>query len=167
MLCLLRHYSQNIHRSACHDQFFCNTITGAVLSPWFVQLQRDKIQGRFKDKLQFSRSKICSINWHSLTPFWTRYWLKHSMESFTIFTSSAMVDHLSHCCTTFRNNTTLQNVNSHWVWLAVWDTEIALEIKKEREIKYWCFRFYTDHLFSFHCVELFLPHFVPFVFPMF
>ena len=75
--------------------FFCNTIRGAVLSPWFVQLQRNKIQGRFKDKLQFSRSKMYSINCHSLTPFWTRYWLKHSMESFTIVTSSAMVDHLS------------------------------------------------------------------------
>ena len=75
---------------------FCNTIRGTVLSPWFVQLQRNKIQGLFKEKLQFSRSKIYSINWHSLTPFWTRYWLKHSMESFTIFTSSAMVDHLSH-----------------------------------------------------------------------
>ena len=81
----------NIYRSAC--LFFCNTITGTVLSPWFVQLQRNKIQGLFMDKLQFSRSKMFSINWHSLTPFWTRYCrgLKHSMES-----SSAMVDHLSH-----------------------------------------------------------------------
>ena len=60
--------------------------------PWFVQLQRNKIQGLFDDKLQFSRSSIYSINWNSLTSFWTPYWLKHLMESFTIFTSnSAMV----------------------------------------------------------------------------
>ena len=36
-------------------------------SPWFVQLQRNKIQVFFKDKFQFLRSKIFSINWHSLT----------------------------------------------------------------------------------------------------
>ena len=38
-------------------------------SQWFVQLQRSKIQGLFKDKFQFLRSKIYSINWRSLTPF--------------------------------------------------------------------------------------------------
>ena len=37
---------------------------------------------------------IYAINRHSLTPFWTPYWLKHVMESFTIFTSSAMVDYI-------------------------------------------------------------------------
>ena len=38
-------------------------------SPWFVQLQRSKIQRLFKDKFQFLRPKIYSINWRSLTPF--------------------------------------------------------------------------------------------------
>ena len=40
-------------------------------------------QGFFQDKLQFSRTTIYSINRHSLTPFWTHYWLKHVMESFS------------------------------------------------------------------------------------
>ena len=31
-----------------------------------------------------------------MTSFWTPYWLKHLMESFTIFTSSAMVVIISH-----------------------------------------------------------------------
>ena len=48
---------------------------------WFAQLQTNKFQGLFKDKLQFSRTKIYSINRPSLTPFWTPYWLKHVMES--------------------------------------------------------------------------------------
>ena len=51
----------------------------------------------FKDKLQFSRTKIYSEfkNLHSLIPFWTPHaWLKHIMESFAVFTSSATVDHV-------------------------------------------------------------------------
>ena len=52
-------------------------------------------QGFFKDKLQFLRIEIYSINWHSLTLFWTPHWLKHFTRSFTILTSSAMmVDHI-------------------------------------------------------------------------
>ena len=52
--------------------------------------------GFFKEKLQFSRTKILySINRHSLTPFWTPHSLKHAMQSFTIFTSSAMADHIN------------------------------------------------------------------------
>ena len=43
--------------------------SSTFFSPWFVQLQRSKIQGLFKDKFQFLRSKIYSINWRSLTPF--------------------------------------------------------------------------------------------------
>ena len=35
---------------------------------WFVQLQTNTFQGLFKDKLQFSRTKIYLINRHSLTP---------------------------------------------------------------------------------------------------
>ena len=30
--------------------------------------------------LQFSRTTICSINMHSLSPIWTPYWLKYLME---------------------------------------------------------------------------------------
>ena len=54
---------------------------------WFVQFQTNKfkIQGLFKDNLQFSRSTISSVTRLSLTPFWTLYWLKHSAESFVIF----------------------------------------------------------------------------------
>ena len=54
-------------------------------------------QGFFKDKLQFSRTKIYSEfkNQHSLIPFWTPHeWLKQVMESFATFTSSATVDHV-------------------------------------------------------------------------
>ena len=50
-------------------------------------------EGFFKDKLQFSRTKIYSINQHSLTPF-EHIVAKTSMESFTIFISSAVVDHI-------------------------------------------------------------------------
>ena len=36
-------------------------------------------QGFFKDKLQFLRTKIYIINQHSLTPFWSPYWLTSRM----------------------------------------------------------------------------------------
>ena len=44
--------------------------------------------------LQFSRTKNCPISQHSITPFWTPYWLKHLIAPFTIFTCSAMADHI-------------------------------------------------------------------------
>ena len=71
-------------------------------------------QGFFKDKLQFSRTTIYSINRHYLTLFWTPYWLKNAMESFTIFTffSHGWSHYL---ITTFRNKT-MQN---DWLWLAI------------------------------------------------
>ena len=50
-------------------------------------------EGFFKDKLQFSRTKIYSINQHSLTPF-EHIVAKICMESFTIFISSSMVDRI-------------------------------------------------------------------------
>ena len=56
---------------------------------WFARLQTNKFEGLFKDKLQFSTTPFDSFN-----PLWSTYWLKHVMESFKIFTSSAMVDHL-------------------------------------------------------------------------
>ena len=51
-------------------------------TPWFVQPQTNKLQRLFKDFpvfkiLQFSRTKIYLINRHSLTSFWSPYWLKH------------------------------------------------------------------------------------------
>ena len=72
-------------------QFLCYWWTSSLikcssfLCTWFVQLQTNKFQGLFKDKLQFSRSNIYSINQRSFTPFWTPYWLKHVMESFFDF----------------------------------------------------------------------------------
>ena len=64
---------------------------------WFVQLKKNKLLSPFKD---FSRT-----NWvfkHKdllkksafFSPSWTPYRLKHVMESLTIFTSSAIVDHI-------------------------------------------------------------------------
>ena len=44
-------------------------------------------------------------------PFWSAYWLKHVMNSFMIFSSSAIAKHI----TTF-GNSTLQN---DWLWLAI------------------------------------------------
>ena len=38
---------------------------------WFVQLQKNNLQGFFNDKLQFSRTKINSINQHPLPPLIT------------------------------------------------------------------------------------------------
>ena len=46
-------------------------------------------KGCFKDKLQFSRTKIYFTNRQPLTSFWKPYLLKHS-----ILTFSAMVDHI-------------------------------------------------------------------------
>ena len=44
-----------------------------------VRTAPDK-QGLLKDKLQFSRTKIHSINQHFLTPFWTHYcWNMHGV----------------------------------------------------------------------------------------
>ena len=47
-----------------------------------------QIPRTFKGRIQFSRTKIYSINRHSLTLSCTPYWLKHVMESFTHFMSS-------------------------------------------------------------------------------
>ena len=61
------------------------------------QLSRTS-QGFFKDKLQFSRTKIYFTNLlHKLAvfnPLWSPYWLTHVMESFVIFTSSAIIDQI-------------------------------------------------------------------------
>lgn len=55
---------------------------------------RSKKYVKFKD---FSQTVFkYSVNWHSLTPFWTPYWLNHSIWAFTIFLSLALVDHLLH-----------------------------------------------------------------------
>ena len=97
---------------------------------WFVQLETNKFlrtfQGFFKDKLQFTRTKIYLINRHSLIPLkhWLRYWPKHVMESFMIF---YFFGH-----TTFSNKT-LQN---NWVRLVI-ASEVQNSIwNKETEINY-------------------------------
>ena len=48
-----------------------------------------QIQGLFND---FLRTKIFNKSGF-FNPLWSPYWLKHVMESSTIFTSSATVDH--------------------------------------------------------------------------
>ena len=96
-----------------------------VCTTWDKQILRT-FQGFFKDKLQFTRTKIYLINRHSLIPLkhWSRYWPKHVMESFTIF---YFFGH-----TTFRNKT-LQN---NWVWLVI-ASEVQNSIwNKETEINY-------------------------------
>ena len=60
-------------------------------------------------------SKIYLINQHFLTPFDHPYWLKHIMESFTIFTSSAIIDHVI----------LYDFLQNDWLWLA-----IAYEVQK-------------------------------------
>ena len=42
---------------------------------WFAQLQTNKFEGLFKDKLQFSTTLFDSFN-----PLWSTYWLKHVIE---------------------------------------------------------------------------------------
>ena len=99
----------------------------------FRQTNFEDVSRIFKGKLQFSRTTIYSINRQSLTSFWTPYLLNHSMESFTIFTSSAMVDHIILCYFT-------QQHFAKWLGMTcncIWGTEIAFEIKKKKtEIKY-------------------------------
>ena len=82
-----------------------------------------------------------------------------------IFIALDMVDQFTLFYTTFRDNT-LQNDKTHWVC----DLQLHLRYRnsisnKETKIRYCCFPFYTDHLFSFNRIELFFC-FVPFVFPM-
>ena len=100
----------------------------------FVQLQKGKqisrtFQEHFKDKLQFSRAKIYSINQRSLIPFWTPYWLKHVMKSFTIFNSSAMVDHIIFYYFPQKRFGKWLDMNCN----CIWGTEIA---NKETEVRY-------------------------------
>ena len=96
-----------------------------VCTTWDKQISRT-FQGFFKDKLQFTRTKIYLINRHSSIPLkhWSHYRPKHVMESFTIF---YFFGH-----TTFRNKT-LQN---NWVWLII-ASEVQNSIwNKETEINY-------------------------------
>ena len=79
-------------------------------------------QGFFKAKLQFLRTKIYLINTRS------PYWLKHVMESFTMFTSSAIVDHII-------LNYLPQQHFAKWLGMTcncIWGTEIAFKIKKQK-----------------------------------
>ena len=107
-----------------------NTIITTKVRATDKQISRT-FRGFFKDKWQFSRTKIHVINRHSLTPFWSPCRLKRVIESFTIFTSSAIVDYII-LYYIFHNNT-LQN---DWVWLTI-ASEVQNTIwNKETEIKY-------------------------------
>ena len=90
---------------------------------------KDFSQGFFQDKLQFWKTTIYSINQHSwlLLVFLASYSLKHVMESFTIFTSSAKVDNI--ILYYFQQQ-------RFGKWLAItcnciWSTEKAFKIKKQ------------------------------------
>ena len=105
-------------RLACFLFFFFATISTHG-SYSFRQTNFMDFSYVFQGKLQFSRTKIqYSINRHSLTLFWTPHSLKHVMQSFTIFNSSAMADHIN--ILFYFPSTTL------WKWLR-WLT-IALDI---------------------------------------
>ena len=85
------------------------------------KLQTSKLQGLFKDNLKFSRTKICSINRNCWTLFWT------SIISFLqFFTSSVMVDFAQ-----WRFAKVQQSLGM--TWSCVWGTEIAFEIKKQKQ----------------------------------
>ena len=62
--------------------------------PGFGKLQTDKFQGLFKDKLQVFKDSDLFNKSAFFNLLWSPYWLKHDMGSFTIFTSSAIIDHI-------------------------------------------------------------------------
>ena len=96
---------------------------------WFVQFQTNKfkIQGLFKDNLQFSRSKISSVTRLSLTPFWTLNWLKHSAESFVIFHFTLLFLYYFPWQHFAKWQQSLGTTCS-----CIWSTEIPVEIKKQK-----------------------------------
>ena len=62
-----------------------------------TQMTSRKFQGIFEDfsrKITVFKDENLFNNSPYLTPFWTRQWQKLVMESFTILTSSAMVDNI-------------------------------------------------------------------------
>ena len=87
----LGHHNHKSRRAPLLSTLTIDTIIVTTTTTWFVQPVKEtcKIQGLFTDS-QYS------VNWHSLTPFWTPYWLNHSIWAFTIFLSLALVDHLLH-----------------------------------------------------------------------
>ena len=98
----------------------------------FRQTNFEDFSRIFRGKLQFSRTKFYSIIRQSLTSFWTPYLLNHSMESFTIFTSSAMVDHFILCYFP-------QQHFAKWLGMTcncIWGTDRNSIWNKETEIKY-------------------------------
>ena len=91
------------------------------------QLSRT-LQGFFKDKLQFSRTKIYLINRHSLPPLIILL-AKHVLESFTIFTTSVIL------ITLFLLYHFPQQDFAKWLGMTcncIWGTEIAFETKKQK-----------------------------------
>ena len=71
-------------------------------------------------------------------PFCSPYWLKNLAEWFVIFPFSTMIDQFTSLfsvyTTSFYNNT-LQNDNSHWVWLAVVSEVQKQHLKKRNRNK--------------------------------
>ena len=55
-------------KELCSNWFFMKITMFMVCTTSDKQILRT-FQGFFKDKLQFTRTKIYLINWHSLTPF--------------------------------------------------------------------------------------------------
>ena len=76
-----------------------NNLSGPQTKARFVQFQTNKFQGLFKD---FSRTNYSFqgqryINFNKSTffnPLWSPYCLKYIMQLFTLFTSSAIIDHI-------------------------------------------------------------------------
>ena len=103
-------------RLACFLFFFFATISTHG-SYSFRQTNFMDFSYVFQGKLQFSRTKIqYSINRHSLTLFWTPHSLKHVMQSFTIFNSSAMADHINIILLSLNNTLEMTAVTYNCTW---------------------------------------------------
>ena len=88
--------------------------------------------------MNYSACTTPSVEIWLLVPFCSPYWLKYSAESFVIFPFSTMIDQFTSLfsvyTTSFYNNT-LQNDNSHWVWLAVVSEVQKQHLKKRNRNK--------------------------------
>ena len=113
------------------------------------QLSRS-LHGFFKDKWQFSKTKILFNKSAFFTPLLSPYWLKHVLESFTIFTTSVIVDHIIFFIL----------VSATRLWkMTGYDLELHLRYRnsiwnKETEIKYCSF---TKMFLRYRWVLRFLP----------
>ena len=76
--------ARSIHQSRCL-RFPCNDGTDEVNKLFIIGLFSSIMVRKTSDK-QISRTFQGF--------FWSPYWIKHVMKSFTVFTSSAIVDHI-------------------------------------------------------------------------